>query len=191
MAAEDELNEQVSPPVEPEQVATADSDEQGKDDDDWLDVLDNGQLKKKVIKQGDLSKGRPERACLVTISLRTKLQSTGEECPSETYDRQTGFVGDYDFMHGIDLAIPLMYIEEVATVRISDRFAYADLGRKPDIPANASLECELHLHECIWLDSENELPLQERIKFGKYCCNENDIIGLLACFFICLMHTRL
>lgn len=137
------------------------------DDDGWLDVLENGQLKKKVLRPGDTSSARPERTCKVTINLKTKSQSNQEVIQSETGDGLVGIVGDYDFMHGVDMVIPLMHIGEVSVVEIASRFAYGEMGKKPDIEPDAAVVCEVELLECDWIDSELELPLEEKLKFGK------------------------
>ena len=134
----------------------------------WLDVLENGQLKKKVLKQGETNGERPQRACKVTISLKTKLTESGQPVPSETFDNAVGFVGDYDFIHGVDLAIPLMCVGEVAAVVINPRFGFGTAGKEPDIPPDSILECEVTLHDSEFIDIENDLSIDERLKFGRF-----------------------
>lgn len=135
------------------------------DEDGWIDILENGQLLKKVLKEGD-DESRPQRSCKVIVSLRTRIKESGQEVASETFEHFTAFIGDYDLIHGVDLALPLMNVGEVAQVIIHPRFGYGDQGKKPDIPPNASLHCEIHLHSSQWIDSESQLSLEERIKFG-------------------------
>ena len=135
------------------------------DEDGWIDILENGQLLKKVLKEGG-DESRPQRSCKVIISLRTRIKESGQEVPSETFENFTAFVGDYDLIHGVDLALPLMNVGEVAQVIIHPRFGYGDQGKKPDIPPNATLDCEIHLQSSEWIDSESQLSLEERIKFG-------------------------
>lgn len=135
------------------------------DEDGWIDILENGQLLKKVLKEGE-DENRPQRSCRVIVSLRTRIKESGQEVGSETFHNFTAFVGDYDLIHGVDLALPLMRVGEVAQVIIHPRFGYGDQGKKPDIPPNATLDCEIHLHSSEWIDSESQLSLEERIKFG-------------------------
>lgn len=142
----------------------------GHQNDGWMDILDNGQLLKRVIDAGDTGSSRPERGCKVTIRLTTRIKSTGEVVPSETFDRLEAFVGDYDVMHGVDLLLPMMQEKEVAQVVIHDRFAYGAEGKEPDIPANCMLDCEIQLLEVQWIDSESPLPLKDRINYGAYNC---------------------
>lgn len=136
----------------------------------WMDILENGQLLKRTVEAGDTSSSRPERGCRVVIRLTTRNKQTGDVVQSETYDRLEAFVGDYDVVHGVDLMLPLMHKGEVANVVIHDRFAYGSAGKEPDIPANCTLDCEIQLLEVQWLDSESQLPLNDRIKYGAYNC---------------------
>lgn len=135
------------------------------DDDGWLDVLENGQLKKKTLREGDRERARPERASKVRVSLTTRVKD-GDAVPSETFDDRVGFVGDYDFMHGVDLAIPLMYPGEIAQLVIAPRFGYGEHGKEPDVPPHATLECELSLIDNEWIEIESDLTLDDRIKYG-------------------------
>lgn len=134
----------------------------------WMDILENGQLLKRVLEAGDTSTSRPERGCKVTIRVTTRIKSTGEVVESETYDRLEAFVGDYDVMHGLDLLLPLMHQQEVAQVVIHERFAYGSAGKEPDIPGNCTLDCEIQLLAIQWMDSESQLLLPDRIKYGTY-----------------------
>ena len=137
-------------------------------EDGWVDILENGQLLKRVVQEGDTSSDRPERGCKVTISLTTRLKSTGQVVSSETFPRLEAFVGDYDVMHGVDLMLPLMHEKEVAQAVIHDRFAYGAQGKEPDIPGHSTLDCEIHLLQVQRMDDESQLPLKDRITFGAY-----------------------
>ena len=149
-------------------------------DDGWMDVLDNGQLLKRVTEAGDPDSSRPERGCKVTIRLTTRIKSTGEVVPSETFERLEAFVGDYDVMHGVDLLLPMMQEKEVAQVVIHERFAYGADGKEPDIPANCTLDCEIQLLQVQWIDSESPLPLKDRINFGAYNCLPFNVFPLIT-----------
>lgn len=139
--------------------------EKTANEDGWIDILENGQLLKKVLKEG-ADENRPQRSCKVVVSLKTKIKETGKEVPSETFENFTAFVGDYDLIHGVDLALPLMKVGEVAQVMIHPRFGYGEQGKEPDIPPSSTLDCEVHLLSSEWIDSESQLSLDERIKFG-------------------------
>ena len=168
--AVNQSNESVKSEDQNEEPAVVVSDDQH---DGWLDVLENGQLKKKVLKQGEVNGERPQRACRVTISLKTKLKESGEIVPSETFENAVGFVGDYDFIHGVDLAIPLMSVGEVAAVVINPRFGFGETGKEPDIPPNATLECEVTLHDSEFIEIENDCSIDERAKYGTFLFAES------------------
>ena len=77
-----------------------------------MDVLDNGQLLKRVTESGDPDSSRPERGCKVTIRLTTWIKSTGETgsiCGGLQRDARL---------------LPMMQDKEVAQVMIHERFAY-------------------------------------------------------------------
>lgn len=176
----------MSPPGDEEGAARAETGSDDEHDDEsrapvssltdqqkaegWMDILENGQLLKRVLEAGNTSSSRPERGCKVTIRLTTRNKQTGEVVQSETYDRLEAFVGDYDVAHGVDLMLPLMHEGEVAQVVIHERFAYGSAGKEPDIPADCTLDCEIQLLEVQWIDSESQLPLKDRIKYGTYNC---------------------
>ena len=137
-----------------------------KNDDGWLDVLDNGELKKFVLTAGEVGQPRPERGCIVLIKLVTKLFDTQERVESECFDQLDLIVGECDVIQGLDLLIPLMDQKEVGRCLIAPRFAYGEKGKGEDVPPNATLECEVTLMSVAWLDDETVLPLSDRIRLG-------------------------
>lgn len=165
--------ENSSPPLDqpqpPEESKDLNSDKESVGSGDgWMDVLENGQLLKKVIHPGDTSTPRPERGNRATISLKTRVKETGAEVPSETFDKLEVFLGDYDTIHGVDLALALMHPGETSLVVIHPRFGYGEEGKAPDVAPNTTLECEVHLLSSEWIDTESTLPLDERISIGWY-----------------------
>lgn len=82
----------------------------------------------------------------------------------------------YQVIQGLDLAIPLMDLEEEAELIVGPRFAFGSEGRKPDIPPDATLN-----YTVILVDAEPEpfletLPLKERKE-----------VGLVHCVFLFLL----
>ncbi|CAG2102831.1 unnamed protein product [Medioppia subpectinata] len=135
-------------------------------EDGWLDVLDNGELRKFVLTPGAVGQPRPERGCIVAIKLVVKLEETQAVVESESHELTDMIVGDSDLFQGLDLIIPLMDQKEVARVVVSSRFAYGKTGIPGAIPPDASLDCELHLLSVQWLDEEFVLPIVDRIRIG-------------------------
>lgn len=145
-----------------------DGDDDGLTGDGWLDILDNKQILKKIILEGDKQVPRPERGCRVKINLDTKLKSTGQRIDSECYHEVELFVGDCDLFHALDLVVPLMHLHERCQVVIASRFAFGDKGREPDIPGDSTLECEVELVSIDWVEDVDEICLEERFKIGKF-----------------------
>lgn len=135
-------------------------------DDGWLDVLDNGELKKFVLTEGLKGERRPERGCLVTIKLITKLLDSQTPVESDCYDSFDIILNEYDVIQGLDLIIPLMDQKEVAKCHIASRFAYGEKGKGKEVPPNSSLECEVHILSVQWLDDETPLPIDDRLRLG-------------------------
>lgn len=135
---------------------------------EWTDILENKQLLKQVLQPGDQNGERPQRSNKVTISAKVKLLGQNTLVKSECLENAEIFVSEYDVMHGVDLAIPLMYPGETARVLIHPRFGYSTVGKEPDVPPNAAFDCEITLHSIDSIDWEaSEMSIEERIKFGK------------------------
>jgi FK506-binding protein 8 len=128
-----------------------------------MDVLGNRQLLKKVVKTGEGITSRPDRGYEVTVAYKMKLES------GEVVEEITGLtftVGDADVVQGLDLAMPLTELHEVAELSVDARFGYGTLGRKPDIPPGARLLIELHLLDVQSpLEPEN-MDMAERLQRG-------------------------
>ncbi|KAF4097725.1 hypothetical protein G5714_021733 [Onychostoma macrolepis] len=73
--------------------------------DEWLDVLGNGQLRKKVVEAGAGPDSRPQRGQNVTIHLKTSLANgtVVEELPNLSFT-----LGDGDVLQALDLTVQLM-----------------------------------------------------------------------------------
>lgn len=131
-------------------------------EEEWLDILGSGQLKKKIITHGQ-NDTRPERYHVCLVSLEGTLND------GTVVDKYEGFkfqLGDAEVIQGLDLAIPLMDIGEVADIFVGPRFGYGAIGRPPDIPPNSEITYRVHL-----LSSEPEaaietLPALERKRIG-------------------------
>ncbi|KPM07359.1 FK506-binding protein-like protein 1 [Sarcoptes scabiei] len=136
---------------------SSDSDDQDQENDGYMDILNNGDLKKKTVKSGKTSQ-RPPRGSKVVIRLETRIFAedkdeeigSGKIIKEETFDRFILDLGDNDLHQGLDLLIPLMELHDVCRALIKPRFAYGHLGNEEiGIPSDATLDCQIELLEII------------------------------------------
>ncbi|XP_011193416.1 peptidyl-prolyl cis-trans isomerase FKBP8 [Zeugodacus cucurbitae] len=137
-------------------------------DEEPCDVLGNGQLVKRVIKQSQTS-NRPARGDLVTVTFTGRLANGIVVEKMENYQMH---VGDFEVVQGLDMVIPLMNIGEVAEVSVDSRFAYGSLGLKNEkddsanVPADSTLTYEVHLLDCKSEDFSDLKSFEVRRKYG-------------------------
>ncbi|XP_067629410.1 peptidyl-prolyl cis-trans isomerase FKBP8 [Eurosta solidaginis] len=137
-------------------------------DDEPCDVLGNGQLVKRVIKQSQICK-RPARGDLVTISFTGKLL---DGTLVEQKEKIQVHVGDFEVVQGLDMAIPLMNVGEIAEITVDARFAYGSIGLKNEenenasVPPDTTLIYELHLLNSKSEDYSDLKSFEVRRKYG-------------------------
>lgn len=153
-SAYESLNEASSFTLEndKEEANTAKSDQQesnqteaSQEETEFVEICGNAGLLKRIIKKGDEAALKPERGCEVSINLEARNQETGELIESECEQNLSILVGDFDVIHGVDLALSTMCKGEVAEVLVKPANGYGALGRLPDIPANCTLLCRVEL----------------------------------------------
>ncbi|XP_071442002.1 peptidyl-prolyl cis-trans isomerase FKBP8 [Hetaerina americana] len=149
-ASETKLNRKNEPadPQDDEDNSTCNN---TQEENDWLDILGSGQLKKKVIKPGEKD-SRPERYHVCVVNIEGTLD---DGTVVEKYENYRFQLGDAEVIQGLDLAIPLMDVGEEADVLVGPRFGYGSIGRPPDIPPNAEITYRVHL-----LSTDSETPLE-------------------------------
>ncbi|CAL8099070.1 unnamed protein product [Orchesella dallaii] len=125
-----------------------------EENDGWLKILGNDEIMKKVVKPG-LPETRPLRGEICTIRVEGRLQSD-ESVIFESHDIFTFQLGDVEVVTGLDMSIPLMCKGEVATIKISPRFAFGSKGSEPKVPPNSHIIYEVEL-----ISFENEKDLAE------------------------------
>uniref|UniRef100_A0A671NXW1 peptidylprolyl isomerase n=1 Tax=Sinocyclocheilus anshuiensis TaxID=1608454 RepID=A0A671NXW1_9TELE len=111
--------------------------------EEWLDVLGNGQLRKKVVEAGAGLDSRPQRGQNVTIHLKTTLTdgTVVEELPNVSFT-----LGDGDVLQVLDLTVQLMEMSEKALIEAGAKYAYGALGSStPAVPPDADLILEVQL----------------------------------------------
>ncbi|XP_047111052.1 70 kDa peptidyl-prolyl isomerase-like [Schistocerca piceifrons] len=120
-------------------------------EDEWLDILGSGHLKKKIIKKAE-NEYRPQNLHICEINLEGRLE---DGTVVEKFENLKIQIGDVEVIQGIDLALPLMNVGEVALLEVGPRFAYGNLGRSPVIPPDAKLMYTIEL-----LSAEGEPDLE-------------------------------
>ncbi|KZC14950.1 PREDICTED: peptidyl-prolyl cis-trans isomerase FKBP8 [Dufourea novaeangliae] len=130
--------------------------------EEWIDILGNGQLKKRVIRKGKHGT-RPTRSDICTLKIVGKLT---DGTVVEEYENLKIQLGDVEVIQGLDLAIALMDTGEIAEIEINPRFAYGHLGKPPSIPPAAII---LYTVELISTEGEKEiekLSVHQRKEIG-------------------------
>ncbi|KAG7456811.1 hypothetical protein MATL_G00239860 [Megalops atlanticus] len=129
--------------------------------EEWLDVLGNGQLKKKVLEAGKGPDSRPKKGQNVKVHLKMSLAdgTTVQEEPSLSFT-----LGDGDVIQALDLTVLLMEIEERALVSTDAKYAYGAVGSAaPPVPPDAALTLDLRLLEVSDAPDLELLPPRERM----------------------------
>lgn len=132
--------------------------------EEWLDVLGNGQLRKKVLEPGSEPDSKPQRGQIVTINLKTSLTdgTTVEEESNISFS-----LGDGDVMQALDLTVQLMEIGEKALVEAGSKYAYGALGSStPAVPPHADLILEVQLLSAAEAPDLELLSPSERISLA-------------------------
>lgn len=152
--------------AEPEKKnADADSDPPGQVDE-WLDVLGNDQLKKKVLEAGEGRDSRPQKGQNVKIHLKTCLRdgTLVEEQPDLSFT-----LGDGDVIQALDLTVQLMEMGELALIESDAKYAYGARGSlEPEVPPNAELSLEVKLLEATDAPDLELLPPTEKIALASH-----------------------
>lgn len=134
--------------------------------EEWLDVLGNDQLKKKVLEAGEGRDSRPQKGQNVKIHLKTHLKdgTLVEEQPCLSFT-----LGDGDVFQALDLSVQLMEMGEKALIQTDAKYAYGARGSlEPEVPANAELSLEVQLLEATDAPDLELLPPAEKIALASH-----------------------
>jgi FK506-binding protein 8 len=126
----------------------------------WSYLLGHDRLKKRVLRNGIENK-RPQFGQLVEVRTCGRLENGVEV---DRFDRMQLTVGDSDFIQAFDLCIPHMDLNEICELVTDAQYAYGDIGRNPDIPANATMTYEIELLSCEDQPDLSKLSATERIQ---------------------------
>ncbi|XP_019752339.1 peptidyl-prolyl cis-trans isomerase FKBP8 [Hippocampus comes] len=152
----------------------------GEASQEWLDVLGNEQLKKKVLVAGEGRESRPKKGQNVTICLKAFLKdgTLVEEQPELTFT-----LGDGDVIQALDLAVLLMEMGEKALVQTAAIYAYGTWGScDPDVPPNAELSLEVELKKVCDAPDMELLPPLEKIALASGKRERGNILYQLGDF---------
>ncbi|TGZ48284.1 Peptidylprolyl isomerase [Temnothorax longispinosus] len=131
------------------------------EDEQWLDILGNGQLKKRVVKKGEQNV-KPQRGDICTVTIMGVLDSG--KVVEEHVDKQIQ-TGDMEVVQGLDLTIVLMELGEIAVVVVDPRFAYGTRGTA-SIPSNATITYTVELKEIKEEPEIETLSINQRREIG-------------------------
>ncbi|KAF3429284.1 hypothetical protein E2986_10194 [Frieseomelitta varia] len=130
--------------------------------EEWIDILGSGQLKKKVVESGK-NGTRPNISDICTLKVVGKLK---DGTIVEEYEDLKIQLGDVEVIQGLDLAIPLMDISEVAEIEVDPRFAYGSRGKEPNIPPNATIFYTVQLKSSELEEEIETLNVKQRKEIG-------------------------
>ncbi|XP_054646890.1 peptidyl-prolyl cis-trans isomerase FKBP8 [Dunckerocampus dactyliophorus] len=129
--------------------------------EEWLDVLGNDQLKKKVLEAGRGRDSRPEKGQNVKICLKTFLK---DGTLVEEQQELLFTLGDGDVIQALDLTVQLMEMGEKALIVTDAKYAYGTRGSsEPEVPSSADLSLEVELKEVTDAPDLELLPPVEKI----------------------------
>ncbi|KAM9384757.1 peptidyl-prolyl cis-trans isomerase FKBP8 [Pholidichthys leucotaenia] len=129
---------------------------------EWLDVLGNDQLKKKVLEAGRGRDSWPLKGQNVKIYLKMYLKDgmvLVEEQPELLFT-----LGDGDVIQALDLTVQLMEMGETALIHTDAKYAFGARGSlEPEVPPNTDLSLEVKLLEATDAPDLELLPPVEKI----------------------------
>ncbi|XP_029987799.1 peptidyl-prolyl cis-trans isomerase FKBP8 [Sphaeramia orbicularis] len=134
--------------------------------EEWLDVLGNDQLKKKVLEPGKGRDSRPQKGQNVRIHLKSFLT---DGTPVQEQRDLCFTLGDGDVIQALDLTVQLMEMEEKALIQTDAKYAYGTRGSvDPEVPPNAELSLEVELLEATDAPDLELLPPVEKIALASH-----------------------
>ncbi|XP_046856847.1 peptidyl-prolyl cis-trans isomerase FKBP8-like isoform X2 [Xenia sp. Carnegie-2017] len=138
-----------------------------KKKDEYIDLLGNGLLLKKIIKVGSNVDAKPVAGQEVCVKCEGQLPS-GEKV--DVKNELSFIVGDGDVITAFDLCIPTMSVKEVCELKVEPRFAYGSLGREDDeegdIPPDSVVTYNLELLSVANGPDVSNLTDEQRIDIG-------------------------
>lgn len=171
---EEDLEDDEPPPLEDTDIVKVKRDKEKDEDaftnaspvEEWLDILGNDQLKKKVLVPGQGRDSRPQKGQNVKVNLKTGL-TDGTLLVEQSNLSFT--LGDGDVIQALDLTVQLMELGEKAIVLTDAKYAYGSQGSIDlGIPPNAELSLEIELLEAADAPDLELLPPKEKIELADH-----------------------
>lgn len=171
---EEDIEEDEPPPLEDtDSVNTKKAQEEDENThrdpspvEEWLDILGNDLLKKKVLVPGQGRECRPQKGQNVKINLKTSL------IDGTLVDEQSNLsfnLGDGDVIQALDLVVQLMELGEKALVLTDAKYAYGSQGSiEPEVEPNTELSLEVELLEATDAPDLELLTPKEKIELADH-----------------------
>ena len=157
------------------------------EEDKYIDITDDGGIKKKIIKKG---KGEcPIDGNLVFVNYIGKYEDKVFEQSEESFSIT---LGEDKIMKGLEIAIKSMQMKEKSEFIMSPKYTYGDNQVKDWIPPNSDLIYEIEL--ILFQDTCHEhclskMTYEEKLQWGRLLKKEGaekfisgDIMGAKECF---------
>uniref|UniRef100_K1PHA7 peptidylprolyl isomerase n=2 Tax=Magallana gigas TaxID=29159 RepID=K1PHA7_MAGGI len=158
---ENDVKDECLSEINQEKTCTGEDAE--KEEEEYLDILGNGSLKRKILRAAAKNAKRPISSDLVTIKVEGKLE---DGTKVDVYDSLSFVLGDGDVIQAWDLAVALMEEGQVIELQTDARFAYGEKGRKPDIPPNSSIAYIIELVKKDYPMDYESMSAAEKLKYG-------------------------
>ncbi|XP_018372055.1 PREDICTED: peptidyl-prolyl cis-trans isomerase FKBP8-like isoform X2 [Trachymyrmex cornetzi] len=146
---------------QPKEDQSKDQSKGDQSKEEWLDIIGNGQLMKKIIKKGTKDV-KPIQKDVCTLTFTGVLD---DGIVVEDQDNVSIQLGDFEVVQGLDLTIVLMELGEIAEIKIDPRFAYGTRG-EGSIPPNATITYTVELKAIEDSPDIESLSVKERRELG-------------------------
>lgn len=134
--------------------------------EEWLDVLGNDQLKKKILVPGQGRDSRPQKGQNVEINLKISLK---DGALLAVQSNLSFTLGDGDVIQALDLIVQLMELGEKALVLTDAKYAYGSQGSiDPEVAPNADLALEVEFLEATDAPDLEVLPPKNKIQLADH-----------------------
>lgn len=144
------------------QNGQAEKSAENEQEEEWLDILGSGHLKRKVLKKGNGVK--PINGDVVTVTSEGRL---GDGTVVDKEESCSFTLGDGDVIPAWDLGVSLMEVGEIIELITDARFAYGSIGREPDIPKDATVTYTLELLKKDYPIDYPKLTIEEIMNAGE------------------------